>query len=212
VITDLATICNGALTVPVYTSLTASQIAYMIEDSDASFVVVSNEEQRLKIQAIGNDLKNIRHFITLEEKQVDGYLSLASLLAAGEKAAAEKPARFKELVDLLSPEDEASLVYTSGTSGLPKGVILTHRNFMSNVETCVSIFDISYRDTVLSFLPLSHVLERMVVFAYLYAGATIGFAESIETIAENLLEIKPQIMVSVPRVFEKYMLLSWIQF
>jgi len=70
VITDLATICNGALTVPVYTSLTASQIAYMIEDSDASFVVVSNEEQRLKIQAIGNDLKNIRHFITLEENRL----------------------------------------------------------------------------------------------------------------------------------------------
>ncbi|MBP6909318.1 MAG: long-chain fatty acid--CoA ligase [Candidatus Saccharicenans sp.] len=203
VITDLATIGNGALTVPVYTSLTASQIAYMIEDSDASFVVVSNEEQRLKVQAIRNGLKNIRHFISLEEKQVDGYLSLASLLAAGEKAAAEKPGRFKELVGRLSPDDEASLVYTSGTSGIPKGVILTHRNFMSNVETCVSIFDITDRDTVLSFLPLSHVLERMVVFAYLYAGATIGFAESIETIAENLLEIKPQIMVSVPRVFEK---------
>ncbi|HRD01693.1 MAG TPA: long-chain fatty acid--CoA ligase [Candidatus Saccharicenans sp.] len=203
VITDLAAICNGALTVPVYTSLTASQVAYMIEDSDASIVVVSNEEQRLKVQSLGDRLKNIRHFITMEDKPVDGYLNLTSLLAAGQKAEAETPLKFRELVDRISPDDEASLVYTSGTSGIPKGVILTHRNFVSNVRTCVSIFDISDRDTVLSFLPLSHVLERMVMFAYLYAGATIGFAENLETVAQNLLEIKPQIMVSVPRVFEK---------
>ncbi|MDD8020524.1 MAG: long-chain fatty acid--CoA ligase [Acidobacteriota bacterium] len=203
VITDLATICNGALTVPVYTSLTASQIAHIIGDSDASLAVVSNEEQRLKIQAVRDGLKNIRHFITMEDKPIDGYLTLANLLAAGERIEAEQPLRFKELVNQISPGDEASLVYTSGTSGVPKGVILTHWNFMSNVKTCVSIFNISERDTVLSFLPLSHVLERMVMFAYLYAGATIAFAESLETVAQNLIEIKPQIMVSVPRVFEK---------
>jgi long-chain acyl-CoA synthetase len=97
----------------------------------------------------------------------------------------------------------ASIIYTSGTTGVPKGVILTHKNFISNVKTCSEILEFSYKDTVLSFLPLSHVLERMVTFTYVYQGCTVGFAESLETVGENLLEIKPNIMVSVPRVFEK---------
>jgi len=203
VMTDLATICQGGLTVPIYTSLTASQVEYIIQDSDASVVVVSNKEQREKIEAIRNDLSKVKHYLTFEEDKIPGFTNFEYLQELGRQRAAEKPELFEELAASVSPEDEASLIYTSGTTGQPKGVILTHRNFISNVKTCVSLFDITSRDTVLSFLPLSHVLERMVMFAYLYAGTTIGFAESVDTVAQNLLEVRPNIMVSVPRVFEK---------
>ena len=203
VMTDLATICQGGLTVPIYTSLTASQVEYIIQDSDASVVVVSNKEQREKIEAIRNDLSKVKHYLTFEEDKIPGFINFEYLQELGRQRAVEKPELFEELVTSVSPEDEASLIYTSGTTGQPKGVILTHRNFISNVKTCVSLFDITSRDTVLSFLPLSHVLERMVMFAYLYAGTTIGFAESVDTVAQNLLEVRPNIMVSVPRVFEK---------
>lgn len=203
VMTDFATICQGGLTVPIYTSLTAQQAEYIIQDSDASVVVVSNPEQRAKVEAIRSNLNRVRHFITFESEKIPGFMNLAELLEIGQKKAAENPGLFASLAAGVSPEDEASLIYTSGTTGYPKGVILTHHNFISNVKTCVALFDITSRDTVLSFLPLSHVLERMVMFAYIYAGTTIGFAESIDTVAQNLLEIRPNIMVSVPRVFEK---------
>jgi len=203
VMTDFATICQGGLTVPIYTSLTATQAEYIIQDSDASVVVVSNAEQRAKVEAVRNNLAKVKHFVTFEEEEVPGFINLARLLEIGRQKEAENPELFSRLAQTIKPEDEASLIYTSGTTGYPKGVILTHHNFITNVKTCVALFDITSRDTVLSFLPLSHVLERMVMFAYIYAGTTIGFAESIDTVAQNLLEVRPNIMVSVPRVFEK---------
>ncbi len=203
VMTDFATICQGGLTVPIYTSLTAPQAEYIIKDSDAVVVVVSSAEQRAKIESIRSNLTQVRHYITFEEGEIPGYLNFDRLLETGRQVEAERPGLFRELAEGVKPEDEASLIYTSGTTGEPKGVILTHHNFISNVKTCVAMFDISYRDTILSFLPLSHVLERMVMFSYLYAGATVAFAESVDTVAQNLLEVRPHIMVSVPRVFEK---------
>ncbi|MGB9893120.1 MAG: AMP-dependent synthetase/ligase, partial [Candidatus Saccharicenans sp.] len=203
VMTDLATICQGGLTVPIYTSLTAPQAEYIIQDSDAGVVVVSGGEQREKIEAIRSHLTQVKHYLTFEEDNIPGFTNFNTLLEMGRQLAAEKPQLFEQLAAGVRPEDEASLIYTSGTTGQPKGVILTHHNFMTNVKTCVSLFDITSRDTVLSFLPLSHVLERMVMFAYLYAGTTIGFAESVDAVAQNLLEVRPNIMVSVPRVFEK---------
>jgi long-chain acyl-CoA synthetase len=101
------------------------------------------------------------------------------------------------------PEDEATLIYTSGTTGVPKGVVLTHHNLLSNIKTASDLIEFSSKDTVLSFLPLSHILERMVMFTYIYKGCTVAFAESVDAVAQNLLEVRPHIMVSVPRVFEK---------
>ena len=110
---------------------------------------------------------------------------------------------FDALVARVKPGDEATLIYTSGTTGVPKGVILTHDNLISNIKTASDIVEFSSKDTVLSFLPLSHILERMVMFTYIYKGCTVAFAESVEAVAQNLLEVRPHIMVSVPRVFEK---------
>jgi len=203
VITDLANLCLGGITVPVYPSLMPEQIKYIIEDSDAEVVVCSSPELWQKIQVIKKDLTKVKHYIVFFKDPPEEVFTLEQIMERGEKVSKENPGLFEEMALKVEPEDDASILYTSGTTGIPKGVILTHKNFISNIKTTLSIIDISYKDTVLSFLPLSHVLERMVVFCYLYMGASIAFAESLDTLAENLLEIRPNIMVSVPRVFEK---------
>jgi long-chain acyl-CoA synthetase len=203
VIADHANLCLGAITVPIYTSLVSEQIKYIIDDSDAKAVFVSSADLWQRVEAVKPSLSKVRHYITIQEEAPEGVLTLNQVLERGRKVEEENPELFESLVSAVKPEDEASLIYTSGTTGVPKGVILTHANFLSNVKTVVSIFDFTPKDTVLSFLPLSHVLERMATYAYVYCGMTIGYAESVESVAQNLLEIRPTLMVSVPRVFEK---------
>jgi long-chain acyl-CoA synthetase len=200
---DLATLCAGGLTVPIYTTLVSDQVGYIIDDSDAKIVVVSNAGQWKKIEPLRNGLDKVRHYVTMEKEAPEGVMTFEELIEKGKKAEAESPELFDELVAKVKPDDEASLIYTSGTTGVPKGVVLTHDNFLSNVKTVREIIEFTDKDTMLSFLPLSHVLERMVTFTYFYVGASVAYAESIETLAQNFLEIRPHIMVSVPRVFEK---------
>jgi len=203
VMTDFATLCRGALTVPIYTTLVPEQVRYIIEDSDAKIVVYSGPELGSKIEAVKDRLAKVRHFISFSSDAPKGVLTLDRVLEMGRKADAADKGLFEREALLVKPDDEASLIYTSGTTGVPKGVILTHGNFVSNLTAVSTIIQFSYRDTVLSFLPLSHVLERLVTFTYMFKGCSIAYAESVETVAQNLLEVKPHIMVSVPRVFEK---------
>lgn len=203
VMTDMANLCLGGVTVPIYTSLVPEQIKYIIDNSDAKVVVFSDDEMWEKIKAIQSELIKVEHYITCQADGPEGTLTFADVQKRGERLAKEQPDLFEELALKVKPDDVASIIYTSGTTGAPKGVMLMHSNFVSNVEAVTTIIEFTEKDTVLSFLPLSHVLERMVTFAYLCKGCSIGYAESIETVAENLLEIRPQIMVSVPRVFEK---------
>ncbi|MDD8014448.1 MAG: long-chain fatty acid--CoA ligase [Acidobacteriota bacterium] len=203
VMMDFAVQCLGALTVPIYTTLVAEHARYIIDDSDAKIVVYSTPEQGRKIDTVKDRLGGVSHYVTFAADAPSGVMTLAEVQAIGRKVDRENPGLFEDLAAAVRPEDEASIIYTSGTTGLPKGVILTHSNFLSNITTVSGIIEFSDKDTVLSFLPLSHVLERMVTFTYVYKGCSIGYAESVETVAQNLLEIKPHIMVSVPRVFEK---------
>lgn len=203
VMTDLATICLGGITVPIYTTLVPEQIRYIIDDSDAKIVVYSDQEQGQKIEVIKSQLKKVEHYITFQDEAPPGVLTWKEVLARGEKILDSQPGLFEERAAKIKPDSLASIIYTSGTTGIPKGVMLMHSNFISNIKSCSSIIPFSSEDTVLSFLPLSHVLERMVMFTYLYKACTIAFAESIDAVAQNLLEIRPHIMVSVPRVFEK---------
>jgi len=203
-VADFASVCQGGVTVPIYTTLMPEQVKYIINDSDAQIVIVSNEEQWAKVAAIRADLGTVKHFITLLPKApAAGVLTFGEILERGKALEAAHPGLFEEAAGSVAPEDVASIIYTSGTTGVPKGVILTHANFVSNITAVSTIIEFSEKDTVLSFLPLSHVLERMVTFTYVYKGCTIGYAESIETVAQNLTEVRPHIMVSVPRVFEK---------
>jgi len=201
--TDLAALCGGGLTVPIYTTLVPEQVHYIIDDSDATVVVVSNAELWKKVEPLRARLGKVRHFVVIDGPAPAGALTFREILEKGKALATAIPNLFDDLAGRVRPEDPASLIYTSGTTGVPKGVVLTHGNFLSNVRTVREIIEFTEKDVCLSFLPLSHILERMVTFTYLYAGCTIAYAESVEAVAQNLIEVRPHIMVSVPRVFEK---------
>jgi long-chain acyl-CoA synthetase len=202
-ITDFAALCAGAVTVPIYTSLMPEQVKYIINDSDARIVVCSNRNLWLKVEAVRAELRSVHHFILIDEEGPQGVVSLSEVMARGKTIAAADPGLFEKRALAVKPGDLASIIYTSGTTGVPKGVMLTHGNFVSNSKALDAVTEFSVKDTVLSFLPLSHVLERMTTFSWIYKGASIYYAESIETVAENLLEVRPTIMISVPRLFDK---------
>jgi len=205
VMTDIANLCLGGITVPIYPTLVPEQVKYIINDSDAKVVVCSNQELWQKIEAVKAELTKVRHYITFLSEAPEGVLTFAEILERGKKIDQENPELFEKLALEVKPDDLASIIYTSGTTGVPKGVMLTHSNFISNVMTCSSLLPFSDKDTTLSFCPLSHVMEKTVTFAYLYKGCTIGYAESMDALAlaENFLEVKPHIMVLVPRILEK---------
>lgn len=203
VMTDLANLCFGGITVPIYTSLVPEQIKYIVNDSDAKIVVCSDLSLWEKVKSVKDEMKNVETFVVMGDEAPEGTMLLSEVIGKGEKINEKDPGLFEKNASEIKPEDTASIIYTSGTTGTPKGVILSHSNFMSNSKATADIIKFTSKDYVLSFLPLSHVLERMVTFTYLYKGCSIAYAESVETVAENLLEIRPHIMVSVPRVFEK---------
>jgi long-chain acyl-CoA synthetase len=201
--TDFAVLSAGAITVPIYTSLMPEQIKYIINDSDAKIVVCSNRDLWLKIEAVRHQLPNVHHFVLIDEEGPQGIVSLSEIMGRGKVLAAADPTLFEKRALAVKPDDLASIIYTSGTTGVPKGVMLTHANFVSNCKALDAVTEFTVKDTILSFLPLSHVLERMTTFSFLYKGATIAYAESIDTVAENLIEVRPTIMISVPRLFDK---------
>ena len=201
--TDFAVLCAGAVSVPIYTSLMPEQVKYIINDSDARIVVCSNRDLWLKVEVVRPELRKVQHFVLIDEEGPQGVISLSEVMARGKTIADLKPGLFEQRALAVRPEDLASIIYTSGTTGVPKGVMLTHGNFVSNSKALDAVTEFSAKDTILSFLPLSHVLERMTTFSFLYKGASIYYAESIETVAENLLEARPTIMISVPRLFDK---------
>jgi len=203
VMTDLANLCFGGITVPIYTSLVPEQIKYIVNDSDAKVVVCSDLSLWEKVKSVKDEMKNVKTFIVMGDEAPEGTMLFSEVIEKGEKINEQDPSLFEKNASEIKPEDTASIIYTSGTTGAPKGVILSHSNFISNSKATSDIIKFTSKDYVLSFLPLSHVLERMVTFTYLYKGCSIAYAESVETVAENLLEIRPHIMVSVPRVFEK---------
>ncbi|MBM3294926.1 MAG: long-chain fatty acid--CoA ligase [Candidatus Aminicenantes bacterium] len=201
--TDLAHLGLGGITVPIYPTLVPEQIRYIIDDSDAKVVVCSSPELWAKVAAVRKDLAKVSHFVMMASEAPEGVLTLRDLEERGRRLEAGRPGLYEDGAAGVKPEDLASIIYTSGTTGLPKGVMLTHGNFLSNVKALDAVTDFHAGDTILSFLPLSHVLERMTTFAFLYKGCSIAYAESIETVAQNLLEVRPTIMICVPRLFEK---------
>lgn len=203
IMTDFANLCSGGITVPIYPSLVPEQIKYIIDDSDAKIVVCSSQELWEKVKTVKNELTKVTHFISFQSEIPEGVLSLNDVMRKGKRIADEKTDLFEKTALEVKPDDVASIIYTSGTTGIPKGVILTHDNFTSNIKTLALLVEFTHKDMVLSFLPLSHVLERMCTFAFLYKGCSIAYAESVETVADNMIEVQPHIMVSVPRLFEK---------
>ena len=203
VMTDFAVLCAGGVSVPIYTSLLPEQIKYIVNDSEARILVCSNRSLWLKVEAVRGDLPGIKHFVMIDEEEPAGLLTLGEVRGKGKRAAEADPGLFERTALAVQPSDLASIIYTSGTTGMPKGVMLSHANFLSNVKAVGLVVPFLETDTALSFLPLSHVLERTATYVFLYHGSTIAYAESVETVSENMPEVRPTVMISVPRLFEK---------
>lgn len=207
-VTDYGSFTIGAVIVPIYPSLTPEQINFILKDSDSEILVISQKETLKKLFPHLSDLPLLKTVITMfsyDEETFEGkeILSFKDFLARGKNLIDE--VEFKETISKVDIKDLLSIVYTSGTTGNPKGVMLTHENILSNVEnSLMAISDIGKDDMFLSFLPLCHIFERMTGhFLAIYCQATIAYAESIDTVAENILEVHPTVMASVPRLYEK---------
>jgi long-chain acyl-CoA synthetase len=202
---DFAAQCAGVASVPIYPTLPANQIAPLLRDAGARAIFVSVSEQLGKIMTIKKECPAIEYVIAIEAgpPQEAGYLTFAQVVDKGRATLEMSPGVFEQRAARVRPEDLATIIYTSGTTGEPKGAMLSHGNFVSNIVNSCKVVPISNEATALSFLPLSHVFERMIDYSYFHVQASIAYAESIERLKDNFLEVKPHTFAAVPRVYEK---------
>ena len=204
-LTDAGCQFSGVIDVPVYTTLAANQVCYIVNDSGAKVFFLQDRETYERIGGIFSECRSVEKliFFNPDGVEAENAMSLAALENRGAALKAEQPELLKELTAQIKPEDVATLIYTSGTTGEPKGVMLTHANIISNVIDAGENFTFSDKDKPLSVLPLSHIFERSGMYLYIFNGMAVHYAESIEKVPENLREVQPSIFVGVPRIFEK---------
>ena len=202
---DLAALTAGAIDVPIYSTLLPPQVLYLLNDSEARVCFVSTHAQAEKVLAVRGQAKALQHVVVFDEARLLGTMSLADLRQKGREGLKADPGAVRARAAEVQPQDLATFIYTSGTTGDPKGVMLTHDNLVSNVLAAGAPFaDMGPADSALSFLPLCHVFERMGgYYMMLHRGVTIAYAESVEKVPENMLEVRPSLMLSVPRLYEK---------
>ena len=206
---DLGIQCVGGIVSGIYTTDSAEQVAYLLADSGSRFVIVENDEQLAKFLEMRARTPDVVKCIVLDRDGLhdftdDRVLFLDELCAIGRGAHEDDPVRFHREVEASRPEDVAMLIYTSGTTGPPKGAMITHENIIFSVASVQRATPILEGDEQLCFLPLCHVLERLVsVFVPIAAKSVVNFAESTETVFDNLREVSPASFTAVPRVWEK---------
>lgn len=207
VMSDIAIHLLGAVDIPIYPTLTAKQIEFIFNDSGVKIAIVSNQFQFNKVKKIIDEVKSLKYVIVINEKGVDlddQILSFEKVKMLGREYGISSIEFFKKNKTQIKPSDLLTIIYTSGTTGNPKGVMLTHSNLVSNIKSSASVIPISDEDVLLSFLPLCHSFERMAgYYTAMSCGATIAYAESVETVRDNLVEVRPTVMTSVPRLFER---------
>jgi long-chain acyl-CoA synthetase len=203
-IADYACLTAGLTDVPLYPTLPADQIAYILRDAGVVAIFVSNAEQAAKVASIRGEVPSLRSVICFNDKAPSGALNFTDLekLGAGGETADDVTA-FKRDADAVQPGDLATLIYTSGTTGPPKGVMLTHDNIHSNVAGTRVKIPFAGQDVSLSFLPLSHIFQRMGDYMMFATGTSIAYAENFDSVPGNLQEVRPTIVLSVPRLYEK---------
>jgi long-chain acyl-CoA synthetase len=208
VIADMGILCTGGVSVPIYPTNTPEQILYMINHSGARIVFVSGRFQYYKLLRLKESIPGLELVVSFERFLGDPSLPVTTFYQLSEIDSPITPEERKGIeaeMDRIEPGDMLTLIYTSGTTGVPKGVMLSHNNILTNTRYMTEQSGkIDKNDVLLSFLPLSHILERTVgYYMTIRNGALMAFADSIEKVAENMLEIQPTVMVSVPRLFEK---------
>lgn len=203
---DLAILSLGAINVPIYTTQTPEQVRYILEDSGARVVFVSHPKVYRHAREGIAGVKSIEQIVFFDAGETDASHP-TKLLAELEKIGGELDRAdanaYQKFVGTIEADDLATIIYTSGTTGEPKGVALSHRNFVSNVISISNSLPISARDVALSVLPLSHIFERTVFYVFCWNGVSVYYAASFDQVGEHLREVKPTIMTAVPRLFEK---------
>ncbi len=205
-IVDLAILSLGAINVPIYTTQAVDQVRYILTDSGARVLFISNRRLYKHAQKALDRLGFLEKLIFFDAEgteNIEHSMSLSSLEEAGKEQHRERPAAFSDFLSAVQPQDLATIIYTSGTTGEPKGVMLTHNNFISNVLSITGALPISSSDTALSVLPLSHIFERTGFYIFCYSGVSVYYAASFDQVGENLKEVRPTVMTAVPRLFEK---------
>ncbi len=187
------------VTVPVFPTISNTDLTFILNHGEVTTIFISDKSIYAKLVAIEKEIPNVKHIISFNP--IDGVMSFADFIKLGEQNA--NPQKLAETKKAILPSNLLTILYTSGTTGTPKGVMITHHNLVSNVTACQGFAPFQSTWKALSFLPLNHVYERMVSTLYLYKGISIYYAEGLETIGDNLKEIKPQIFVSVPRLIER---------
>ncbi|MDD2539631.1 MAG: long-chain fatty acid--CoA ligase [Desulfuromonadaceae bacterium] len=208
VIADMGILCTGGVTVPIYPTNTPEQIEYMINHSGVKILFVSGKFQYSKLLKVKESMPGLELVVSFERFLGDPSLPVTTFYQLSEidsPISAEEKRDIEAEIDRIKPGDMVTLIYTSGTTGVPKGVMLSHNNILTNIHYLTEQSGaIGRNDTLLSFLPLSHILERSAgYYMTILNGALLAFADSIEKVPENMLEIRPTAMVSVPRLFEK---------
>ncbi len=189
---------TGAISVPMYPTITEEDYRYIFNDAEVKVVFVSDAGLYNKVRAATANIPGIQEIYTFDD--VKGAKNWNELLKLGQ---AEDASRLEPIKAAVTPEDLLTIIYTSGTTGNPKGVMLTHNNIVSNVKSVSPYVPVNNDHRALSFLPLCHIYERMLLHLYMSFGVSIYFAESMEAIADNLREIKPHVFTTVPRLLEK---------
>lgn len=211
---DAATLSFGGVVVGIYPTSTAEQVAYILEHSESSLVFLENPDQLKRIMPFLEGLPLLRHLILLDGAlegelplgaggQPIGLHTAARLMQAGESLARDQPEHYRTCALAVQPEDVATLVYTSGTTGNPKGAILTHRNFYETVMATRQVFALAEHEVSLIFLPMAHVFQRFIAYIGMEAGGTGYFVEKVEQVQEAMQEVHPTTLAMVPRVLEK---------
>ena len=203
---DYGCLCAGVVDVPIYPTLTSTQIHYILKDSGARVAFVSDQAQLQKIEEVRHECPLLEWVVVfdLPQELPQQVLGWEEFIARGRRQESKDSAEdFRSEALKARPEDTATILYTSGTTGNPKGVMLTHNNLYSNIRAGAQVIPIDDRDSSLSILPLSHVLQRMVDYFLFNAGCSIAYARSIQLVPEDLREVRPTFVVSVPRLYEK---------
>lgn len=197
---DVGLLTLGAVNIPIYPTISSKDYEYILNHSESLYCFVSDQEVYDKVKAIQKNVKSLKKIYSFD--QIKGCAHWSELL--GEGANLDHDGAVTKMRDLVKPEDLATIIYTSGTTGVPKGVMLSHDNVVSNVISSSKRLPLTIgQATALSFLPICHIFERVILYIYMYNSVSVYFAESIETIADNLKEIKPNVMTAVPRLLEK---------
>jgi long-chain acyl-CoA synthetase len=208
-LTDLAILTGGGVTVPIYPTLSAAQARYILQDSGARIAVVSTRLQLEKIQEVRHQLPSIEAVVVMDPPAEMPSPSVFTFEQLGERGHSRMVSEwgagreFRDAARQVRPADLATIIYTSGTTGEPKGVMLTHASLVANMYSGAEALEVVEDDVALSFLPLSHSFERMVAYIYLLRGVTVVFAESFDTIGRDVSLVKPTVLTGVPRAYEK---------